>query len=125
MKFKPEMFEDLARTAHHPEAARVAAGLLNGDLDPESIDAVGDWISQCYHKPRHDALVMFALNHVFDCHGVEPVRLEGEWVDSYHGDIVATYINTGDTYASTIVLDSESGEYLLTSYGDYVENLSQ
>lgn len=117
MKFKPEMFEDLARTAHHPEAARVAAGLLNGDLDPESIDAVGDWISQCYHKPRHDALVMCALNDVLDCHGVAALRVGGEWVGEY--------LNTGDMYCSTIVLDSKSGEYLFTTYADYVEGLSQ
>ena len=123
MKFTPEMFTDLARTSRHPDAANVSAGLLNGDVEPESIEAAADWVRQCYSRPRESELVMCALNDVLDCHGVEPIRAEDAWVDNYHGDIVASYINTGDTYAETVVLDSATGEYHLTSYGDWVEAL--
>lgn len=119
--FKPEMFSELARTAHDPKAAEKAAALLNGDLDPEFIEATADWVRQCYHRPRHNELVMHAVNAVLDGHGVEAIRAEHAWVDSFHGDIIATYVNFGDTYCLTVVLDSETGEFILTSWGDFYE----
>lgn len=124
MGWVPEMFASLARTSKHPDAAEVASGLLNGIIEPETIDAVDTWVRQCYHRPRHSELVMCALNSVLDCCGVEAIRIEGAHIDAYHGDIVASYLNTGDTYTQTIVLDTD-GEYHLTSYGDWLESYEQ
>jgi hypothetical protein len=119
--FTPEQFTELARTATDPLAEQKAAAILNDTLDPETVEATEDWVRQCFHKPSDTELKMHALNALFDCHGVEAIRVDGAWVDSYHHDIVAAYLNTGDTYALTVVLDSETGEFLLTSYGDYME----
>ena len=119
--FKPEMFSELARTAHDPKAAEKAAALLNGDLDPEFIPETAKWVRDCYARPRQDALVMHAVNAVLDGHGVEPIRAEGHYVSAYYGDIIATYVNFGDTYCLTVVLDSD-GEFHLTSWGDFYEN---
>jgi len=121
MKFTVESFAELARATTDPDAAEKAVGILDDTLDPETVEATADWIRQCFHLPRPCELKMHALNALFDCHGVEAIRIEGAWVDSYHHDIVATYLNTGDTYCETIVLDADSGEFLLTSWGDYVE----
>jgi hypothetical protein len=52
-------------------------------------------------------------------YGVEPIR--GDWVDNYYGDIVALYVNTGDTYNPTILYDVNAGKFLVTSWGDWVE----
>lgn len=122
-QFTVEAFAELARTATDPMAAEKAAAILNGTLDPETVEATEDWIRQCFHRPRESELQMHALNTLFDLHGVEAIQAEGEWVDSYYGDIVATYLNTGDSYALTVVLDSDTGEFLLTSWGDYVEGM--
>jgi hypothetical protein len=53
--------------------------------------------------------------------GVEAIRIEGAHVDNYHFDIVATYVNTGDTYNLTLVHDSENNSFHLTSYGDWLQ----
>ncbi len=60
-------------------------------------------------------------NELIDGHGVEAIRVEGAHVDNYHGDIVGTYVNTGDTYSLTIVHDSENNSFHLTTFGDWVE----
>jgi len=52
--------------------------------------------------------------------GVEAVRSEGAW-DSYYGDVVAEYVNTGDTYNATLLHDIEDDEIYLTTYGDWVQ----
>jgi len=121
MEFTAESFAELARTAHDPLAAEKAVDIIKGTLDPESVEATEDWVRQCFHRPRESALKMHALNALFDLHGVEAIHVQGEWVDGHYGDIVATYLNTGDTYAATIVLVSGTGEFLLTSWGDFVE----
>lgn len=59
--------------------------------------------------------------------GVEALR--GNWENGYWGDVVATYINFGDSYDTTIIcLRTGSGlasrfdcRYFISSYGDFVE----
>ena len=121
MGYTVESFAELARTATDPEAAEKAAAILNGTLDPETVEATEDWVRQCFHRPRESELKMHALNALFDCHGVEAIHNERSYVDSYHGDIIATYLNTGDTYATTVLLESSTGRFVVTSYGDWVE----
>lgn len=99
--------------------------IISGRIDPETFQSVRDWIRQCYSCPSDDELKMAALNEHLGGFGVEAIRVEGEWVDSFHGDIVATYVNMGDTYARTIVLDSASGEFIEASWGDYYESLQE
>jgi len=116
--FTAKMFNDLTDNDHN---AQLAAGILNETFDPEEVEAVETWVSQCYNQPSDNELKMKALNALFECYGVEAIRVEGEWLDNYHGDIVATYLNVGCTYAPTVVLDHESGEFLVTTYGDWLE----
>jgi len=99
--------------------------LLSGKLDPETFGSVEDWVRQCFNRPSGDELVMEAANEILGGFGVEGIQIEGAWVDSHHFDIVASYVNMGDTYDATLVLDHETGEYLWTSWGDYVEGYEQ
>lgn len=122
MKFTTESFAEITDSL---ETATKAADVLNGDYDPEEIEEVDFWVRHCSNRPSTNALKMAALNTLFDMHGVEAIRSEGEWVDSYHGDIIATYLNTGDTYAATVLLESESGEFVVTSFGDWLEAWEQ
>lgn len=53
-------------------------------------------------------------------HGVEAIR--GRNFDrGYWADIVALYVNMGDTYALTFVYDVELEKLFVTSWGDWVE----
>ncbi len=54
-------------------------------------------------------------------HGVEAIRVVGAHAGNYYGDIIATYVNMGDTYDLTLVHDSENNSFHLTSYGDWVQ----
>lgn len=107
MKYTAEMFADLARTAHDPDAADKAAALLNGTLDPD--DVLGEVLML-----DHDERVMRALDKVLDCHGVEALIPDGCMAP------IGVYLNTGDTYSPTVFLN-EDGEFSLTTWGDVLE----
>lgn len=101
------------------ETARQIRGLITGQINPENYASVQNWVGQCFNRPSSAELVLEALNEVMGGFGVEAIR--GRWVDSYHCDIQAVYVNMGDTYDITIFLDHETGNYVLTSYGDWIE----
>jgi hypothetical protein len=65
--------------------------------------------------------VLEEVNRVIRGHGVEAIRIEGAYIDNYHFDIVATYVNVGDSYAATLLHESETGNFVLTTWGDWVE----
>lgn len=52
--------------------------------------------------------------------GVEPVRDENA-NDRYYGDVVALYVNMGDTYETTLLYDTVEHEFHVTSWGDWYE----
>lgn len=60
------------------------------------------------------------VNRLLDLHGVEPIRKEGEW-DNYFGDIIALYLNTGETYESTVLIDVRNLKITIRSVGDFIE----
>jgi len=99
--------------------AKKVRELMTGKTDPEDYQSVKTWLSQCYNRPSKKELIMEALNEVIGGYGVEVLR--GRYVDSYHGDIQAAYINTGDTYSATILLDHETGDFHVTTWGDWFE----
>lgn len=71
-----------------------------------------------YHLANVDCegKTMQDLNDLLGGFGVEPIRNPED-----SDDIVAEYINTGDTYNTTILRDIETGEFLLTTWGDWLE----
>lgn len=101
-----------------PQARRLRR-LMTGKAKPREYGSVAGWVAQCYNPPSDAELIMAALNEELDGFGVEPIR--GRYVDSYHQDIQAAYVNQGDTYALTILLDHETGNYRLTGWGDWAE----
>jgi hypothetical protein len=80
------------------------------------------WVTTCYNHPTNqDEIAMEMFNELLDGFGVEAIRSEGEHVDNYHFDIVATYVNMGDTYNTTVVYDTIDKRFMVTSWGDFVE----
>lgn len=122
-----------ARIAAHmnctPFTAAVTLAVIRGELDPlkypRRFPATDKWVRSCYNKPRKSEVKLHALNELHECSGVEGVQIEGAWVDSYHRDYCASYLNTGDTYSATILLDHIAGKWRLTTWGDWYEQNEQ
>jgi hypothetical protein len=62
---------------------------------------------------------MAAINEILQGFGVE--ALMGKYVDHYHGNIQATYVNLDDTYIPTILYDHIKEKFMCISWGDFVE----
>jgi hypothetical protein len=63
---------------------------------------------------------MDLANKLLSGHGIEAVR--GDYhVDNYYYDTVALYVNMGDTYAATLLFETDTGRFKLTTLGDWVE----
>lgn len=102
------------------KTAKLAYLLIKGKIPPDPIYSVEVWRKQCHHwPPSAPEMVMCALDHILETCGVEAIY--GNYVDQYHQDIQAAYLNTGDTYACTILFDNVSQRYRLVSWGDFVE----
>ena len=104
-----------------PELRRLIDGTTE---DPDGYESVQRWIAQCYHTPHHEEQVMEAANEILEGHGVEAMRCNGDH-GYYHGEIHAVYVNRGDTYDSTLIYESETGRFIVSSVGDYVESVER
>jgi len=102
------------------ETVKTLLGIIRGKIDPMTFQSVARWVNSCYNMPSDVELKMEACNEVLSGYGVEAIR--GKWRSSYHGDIVFTYVNMGDTYDQTVVFDCVKHEFHLTSWGDAVEH---
>lgn len=66
-----------------------------------------------YNPPDYETRVFTALNEVLEGFGIEYITKNDR--------TVATYVNMGDTYTTTLLLREGSGLMQLTTYGDFVE----
>ena len=91
--------------------ARIARRLMKGELDP--LQVLGeDFYRSYYSTPKFHQQVMDALDKVTHCHGVEYLRTNrGEY----------EYLNTGETYDTTVVRCLSRRTWMLTTWGDLVE----
>lgn len=66
------------------------------------------------------------IDRLLGNYGVEAIK--GDWQNGYWCDVVATYSNTGDMYAPTVIqvrADYGSGSrFIVSSVGDFVERNS-
>ena len=73
------------------------------------------------YKPGRADVMLEIANLILNGHGVEAIRVEGTYVDSHYLDIVALYVNMGDTYDATVLYDTREEKFLVTSWGDFCE----
>jgi hypothetical protein len=59
------------------------------------------------------------VNDAIRANGIESIT--GDWHDRYYQNIVALYVNMGDTYDTTILYDATRNRFYATSWGDWVE----
>lgn len=98
-----------------PGKGRALRRLLESAGAVREHPAAIELVRQCYHPPGLGYMRMVALNHAAGTHGIEAV-----W---HAGDTDAPafeYLNTGETYAPTIIRWSD-GRYRVASFGDIVE----
>ena len=88
--------------------------LISGEYDPLKYSNVQKWYDDCYCKPGGGTLIMEAINQELHGYGVEAVMDDS-------GTPIADYINFGETYHPTILRDLSTGEFILTSWGDWFE----
>jgi hypothetical protein len=68
--------------------------------------------------------VLEEVDRLINGHGIEAIRDE-DVNDRYYGDVVALYVNTGDTYNATLLYDTDRSEFYVTSWGDWYEQYEQ
>ena len=95
--------------------------IINGKIMLINYKSVNNWLNQCYNKPSDKELKLCALNEVLSGYGTESINHESVYINSYYGNIVASYVNMGDTYINTVLLNHETGKFIIMSYGDYYE----
>lgn len=89
------------------------------ELEPKEARGLAEVLKRAETHNEVDAALDYA-NTLVEGHGVEAIR--GDYhVDGYYQDIVALYVNTGDTYSATILYDTERERYYATTFGDWVE----
>jgi hypothetical protein len=75
-----------------------------------------------FKQDRRNEVKLLMLDELLGTCGVEVIRTD-EHIDNYHFDIRASYLNTGDTYAATLLLDHKERVWKLRSWGDFVEEI--
>jgi len=103
-----------------PETSmRLALALMRkgSTLDPcEYSAAARELANSPYGRHRRHTLVLAALDTLLGTHGVEPL---GE-IHPFDGPPFK-YLNTGESYAPTVVWYRSSGRYYVRCYGNLVE----
>jgi len=109
-----------------------------GDTDArEILDGLGQYMSHEGHDAARESArlarmiesatnsdkvdkVLEEADKLIDGSGIEAIN--GDYhVNNYYHDIVALYVNTGDTYNTTLLYETERDRFLVTSFGDWVE----
>lgn len=69
------------------------------------------------HRQIDDVLKL--ADEMMNAHGIEAVR--GKHVDSYYMNIVGLYVNMGCPYTGTLLYDTVTNKFLVTTLGDWQE----
>lgn len=104
--------------AHEPDLENELVTRLK--LDPEEAKELA-LAADSANSPKEVDAVLELANKLIDGSGVEAVNPENAWVSHYYQNIVALYVNTGDTYSTTLLYDTEEGIFMVTSWGDFLE----
>ena len=101
-------------------ALLVLRGRIDPTKHPKRFSLTNRWIGSCYHRPDNQSIKLEALNELLGGYGVEYIRLEDSW-DPFYGDCAASYINLGDTYTTTLLLDHQQNRWRLIDWGSWYE----
>lgn len=115
--FKKPSIKSLLELNITEEQAIAARALMAGETrvkDNPLFPKTNDWIKRCYHNAPRIDLILSALDELLEYHGVEPIKNKG-------GEIIAEYLNGGDTYTPTILFNYGTETFRVTCWGGFVE----
>lgn len=99
-----------------PEVADKVLAIARGEMDPCEVPETDAWVRGCYNEPRVSEQKMHAIDVLIGGFGCEAIFGDSHtWPDM-------EYVNMGETYATTIVLDNISHKFLVTSWGAWIED---
>lgn len=113
--YRVPSLKTLQRLEWATDAQRQAIrALIRGTTPPDDHASVRQWEAQCYHPLSHLAKLLCALDEVCETSGVEVI-------ETPEGGIQAEYLNTGDTYTTTLIYRYDTGQFTVESWGDLIE----
>jgi len=92
----------------------------DGKDAPRESARIARLIKGAGRSERKAEAAMEEIDKILGAHGVEALRDENQ-NDRYFGDVIATYVNMGDTYDTTVVYDVHEATFHVTSWGDWFE----
>ena len=117
LKWEKDLHAAFDKTATRQNVL-TARKLIKGDVEPLDVSqsALNTYWAWSDSRSSHHYLLMTALNDLLGTCGVEHI---GE-VHTTNGPPVE-YLNTGDSYAATLVYYRESGKFKVQDYATAVE----
>jgi len=76
-------------------------------------------------RPEDVSSALEEASRIIGGFGVEALQPEGAWVDRYWYNNILDYVNMGDPYVTTIMYDTQKGEFLIGLWGDFLETWEQ
>jgi hypothetical protein len=77
-------------------------------------------VRKALEEAKNPDAALDAVNALIRGHGIEAIRGDYQ-VDRYYYDIVALYVNMGDSYAGTLLYETDTRQFHVTTMGDWVE----
>lgn len=74
------------------------------------------------HNHKTDEAVLQRANEIIGGYGVEAIPCERCGYRPYYMNFVAGYVNMGDTYSTTLLLDYVYNVFRIGSWGDFLED---
>jgi hypothetical protein len=93
------------------DKAKCLARALAGMLPDQAYMDARDWANYALEL----------ANDYLGGSGVEALTADGAEIDTYYYNTVALYVNLGDSYACTVLYDTELAVFRLISVGDWIE----
>lgn len=102
--------------AAFPTKGKELRELLTGVRKTHTYSSVIKWEIRCANPLGYNERLMCALDEILEGYGVEPI-----WSEDDELIPTAEYVNMGDTYVTTLLLNRVTGSIQITSWGDWVE----
>lgn len=109
--------EDILLLKLEPLQTFEIRNLVNGSLSPWKFiefNSAGPWRTGSIVDTKDWHLIIQAANSIMEMHGIEPLVVNDK--------LIASYVNTGETYAPTVLYDHANERFLVTSWGQFLED---
>lgn len=100
----------------HANTFKPCKSILKGN--EVSISTLKDAEDLLWKTVKINGALMHKFNKIFNLYGIEECNIE-EY--SFNDNFIFSYVNTGDTYAPTIIYSARYDKYYIMSVGNFME----